>query len=119
MASLHEVNAGAVVPAWTAGDRLRKAREHAGYSQGALSELIDVSTRSIQKYEGDKYPPKRHVVVSWSLACGVPVQWLVDGSVPDSPPSGPRTTGEQASQDTGGKIAPVIELAGRRSRLAS
>lgn len=71
------------VPKWTLADRLRKAREVAGLSQGELAEAIDVSRRSVVNYEAGARPPKRHVLVSWALRTGARYDWLITGAASD------------------------------------
>lgn len=73
------------VPEWTPGDRLRKAREHAGYTQSAFADHIGVSARSLGKYERGEASPRRPVLLAWALATGVPVEWLLHGVAPTSP----------------------------------
>lgn len=95
----------ALVPAWTLGDRLRKAREAAGLSQGDLSTAIDVSRRAISNYELGNYQPKRPVILSWAMCCGVDVAWLRDGITPANSPDDPTAltasgAGEQAKPST-------------------
>lgn len=71
-------------PAWTLGDRLRKARTHAGFRQRELGEAIGVSQVSVNKYEHDDATPRRPVLVSWAMATGVALAWLLgDAEVAD------------------------------------
>lgn len=78
------------VPSWTIGDRLRKAREDAGFDQRELAEKIGVSRNSVSNYEVGVVPNPRPIVLNaWSMATGVPVSWL-RGEHPDN---GPRTPG--------------------------
>jgi transcriptional regulator with XRE-family HTH domain len=67
-------------PAWTLGDRLRKAREHAGLSQAELAWQIGIARSSIVNYESDRSAPGRPVLLSWALCTGVRVPWLLAGS---------------------------------------
>jgi len=64
-------------PEWTLGDRLRKARMHAGMRQRELGDVIGVSQVSVNKYEHDGAQPRRPVLVSWAMATGVALDWLV------------------------------------------
>jgi transcriptional regulator with XRE-family HTH domain len=64
------------IPQWTQPDRLRKARELAGYSQAALADATGISRASIQNYESGKSRPSRPVLLSWALACGISHAWL-------------------------------------------
>jgi transcriptional regulator with XRE-family HTH domain len=68
-----------VIPDWTLGDRLRKAREARGLSQTELSEMADISRRSISKYEADEAMPRRPQLLAWAMATGVPTDWLEQG----------------------------------------
>ncbi len=65
------------VPEWTLGDRLRKAREHAGLTQAELAELIGIARSSVVSYEIGRTEPSRPVVLSWSLATGVATEWVL------------------------------------------
>lgn len=64
------------VPQFTLGDRLRKARESRGLDMQALGELIDIHRQSVARYEQDVAVPKRHVLLSWSVATGVALEWI-------------------------------------------
>jgi len=65
------------VPAWTLGDRLRKAREHARLSQEDLAAQLDMNRATISNYETGKHPPARVTVLSWAMICGVDPEWLM------------------------------------------
>lgn len=69
------------VPEFTFGDRLRKAREHAGVSTDEMAVVIDVSGRTIGNYENDRTPVRGPVVKAWAMRTGVPVEWLLTGRV--------------------------------------
>jgi transcriptional regulator with XRE-family HTH domain len=66
-------------PAWTLGDRLRKARECAGIGSGQMARTLHVSRNSITNYERREtvedvsYP----VLIAWSSVTGVPLDWLL------------------------------------------
>lgn len=68
---------GGVEPEWTIGDRLRKAREHAGLKQQQLAALTGISDRTITHYERGKTKPRRHQLIAWALATGVSLEWLL------------------------------------------
>jgi transcriptional regulator with XRE-family HTH domain len=68
---------GGEIPEWTLGDRLRKAREHAGLKQSELAEMIGIARSSVVSYESDRTVPSRPVVLSWSMATGVPTEWVL------------------------------------------
>lgn len=75
---------GAVDPMWTLADRLRKAREFAGLTQGELADEVGISRRSVSTYESGAQTPNRPVVLSWAMRCNVRMEWLVgdDGPKP-------------------------------------
>ena len=73
-------DAGMQIPVFTRGDRMRKARENAGLSQQELADAIGISRRSISAYEAAG-TLKKPVLLSWSLACRVPLVWLTDGDL--------------------------------------
>lgn len=99
MTSTLDVVAG-VIPQWTLGDRLRKAREHAGLkSQADLATELGISRGSVANYEQGKSRPIRPILIAWALRTGVPLSWLTEGnggSGPTSPapdsPDGPEVT---------------------------
>jgi len=70
------------VPAWSLGDRLRKAREHAKLSQASLAKTIGVARASIINYETGRTTPNRPVLLSWALQCGVDFGWLAGSPHP-------------------------------------
>lgn len=69
-----------VIPQFTQGDRLRKARQHAGLHMAALAAELGVSEASVSRYESGKQNPRRAQVLTWALATGVDCDWLLDGT---------------------------------------
>lgn len=65
-----------VVPEWTTGDRLRKARERVGLKQTELAAEIGIGRSSVVNYELDRASPPRPVLLAWSLRTGVSYEWL-------------------------------------------
>lgn len=47
------------IPTWTLGDRLRKARMHAGPDQGQLAEVTGIHRNTISSYEADRAIPRK------------------------------------------------------------
>lgn len=77
-----------VVPEFTIGDRLRKAREHLGMEQGPFADLIGVSRGSVSNYERgmiDRYRPI--VMRAWARETGVSLGWLETGQGSPTPPA--------------------------------
>jgi transcriptional regulator with XRE-family HTH domain len=64
------------IPDWTVADRLRKARESAGYEQAALARELGVAKNTISNYERGAVTPRRSVVMAWAMATGVDLDWL-------------------------------------------
>jgi transcriptional regulator with XRE-family HTH domain len=83
------------IPEWTQGDRLRKARSTTGKTVAEFAEHIGVSDRTINHAENDKRGVRKITLNAWSLATGVPVNWLVTGEVDDDngPDDGATVTG--------------------------
>jgi transcriptional regulator with XRE-family HTH domain len=69
------------VPVFTLGDRLRKAREVAGLTQTELANSLGIGRRSVSRYEDGVQMPKRGAVMAWSMATGVPFEWLATGQM--------------------------------------
>lgn len=67
------------VPEWTLADRLRKARVHAGLEQSDLARALDVTPSAVSRWEKGA-PIKRPFVSAWALRCGVPFEWLWNGT---------------------------------------
>lgn len=66
-------------PAWTLGERLRKARNHAGMEQVELADALGVARNTISNYETDRRHPSKALIRYWAEVCGVSNDWLVDG----------------------------------------
>lgn len=65
------------------GARIQKAREQAGLRQEDLADLLDVSTRTIQNYEGGATKPFR-LLNEIARVLHVPTETLLHGD-PDAP----------------------------------
>ncbi len=67
-------------PQFHLGDRLRKARESAGYYNAVdFAPLVDISRDTLRKYERNEVRPRRHVLIAWAELCGVTYDALVGG----------------------------------------
>lgn len=71
-----------IVPAFTIADRLRKAREIAGYEQGELATVSGISRGTISSAETGKSLPHRSTLALWSAATGVSLEWIENGEAP-------------------------------------
>lgn len=65
-----------VVPEWTMGDRLRKARSLTGMTVQEFAAATLISARTINNYEADRFPPKLLALKRWSEVTGVSEAWL-------------------------------------------
>lgn len=72
-------------PAFTMGDRLRKAREISGLDRQAFAEKIGVHRDSVAAYESERTRPRLPVITTWAMATGVDVQWLKTGDESTGP----------------------------------
>jgi transcriptional regulator with XRE-family HTH domain len=70
------------------GDRLQKAREVTGLNTREFADAIGVSQKTVTDAENDRRQPRRIMLNAWSLATGVPREWLETGEVSDGD-SGP------------------------------
>lgn len=68
------------LPQWTLGERLAKARHHAGLEQGDMARLLGVSRQTIGFWETGRTRPRDFMAVirEWGEATQVPVAWLLD-----------------------------------------
>ncbi len=82
--TLHrDTSARAIVPEWTLGNRLWRARAHAGLTQQELAARLGIGLRQVKEGEADKRAPKRAVVLGWAVATGVDPAWLEHGDGPN------------------------------------
>ena len=80
------------IPAWTIGDRLRKARETTGLTTGAFAEQVGVTQKTISDAENDKRGvPRRILLNAYAMRTRVPVEWLLYGENPSDTPPDSRT----------------------------
>lgn len=79
---------GGIIPEWTLGDRLRKARQVAGMSQRELAEAIGEGSSSLAMWESDRATPRdlRRRLANIARVTGVNVEWLA-GDAEEDPPS--------------------------------
>lgn len=101
-----EIGVEGIVPDFTLGDRLRKARNHAGLTVAALAERSGVSEKTINNYEAERVSPRRPSLIAWALATGVSLKWLETGESDRPTPPGPG----------GGQPTPELEALTRAKR---
>lgn len=68
----------AIIPEWTRGDRLEKARELAGLTQEEMAERLDVKRTTLSAWERDDSQPRDvdWVMTRYSEETGVDLAWL-------------------------------------------
>lgn len=68
-----------VIPTWTYGDRLRKARETAHLDAMAMAEKLAVKPASISQWERGRVKPRDMIDISrrWAEITGVSIEWLL------------------------------------------
>lgn len=104
----------ALVPQWTQGDRLRKARTLTGMTVREFAEHIGVSHGTITNAETDARAVRPITLKAWALATGVSQDWLehgIAGSSPTPPPNG----GNKAESDAMAALA-AAKRAGTKRR---
>lgn len=84
------------VPEWRLQDRLTRARDAAGLTQRQLADEIGIGLRSVSNYEQGSKTPRRPVLVTWALRCGVLFDWLAYGIEATPGPDGGSVSGEQS-----------------------
>lgn len=73
----------------TFADRLRWARERAGYTQRALADEIDVANQVSRWEQGTTASPRPENLLPLARVLGVSLPWLVSGEgSPDAPSRG-------------------------------
>lgn len=68
-----------MIPQFTLGDRLAKAREAAGISVQGMADRLGVSRTTVSNYEHERTEPTRGVLRAWEAETKVPLWWLVSG----------------------------------------
>ena len=79
------------IPEWTIADRLRKARESAGYEQREFAAVTSMARGTISAAENGHRVPSQANIKLWALATGVPFAWLLNG---ETPPTGDGVPGD-------------------------
>lgn len=79
---MEEVSVG-VDPEFTLSDRLRKAREFAGFKeQRTFAATLGIAQKSVSNYESGKTTPNKLVLREWARITGVRLGWLLGGAWP-------------------------------------
>ena len=78
--TITETQAHDEVPTWTLGERLTKAREHAGISIDEMATRLGVSSKTIRNYENEAVRITRSTAIAYSAETLVPLTWFGDGA---------------------------------------
>jgi transcriptional regulator with XRE-family HTH domain len=79
MSTTEAINTSAAeVPTWTLGERLTKAREHAGVDIEEMAHRLGVSGRTIRNYENQAVRITRATIIAYATETRVPIDWLED-----------------------------------------
>jgi DNA-binding XRE family transcriptional regulator len=100
-----------LVPQFTKGDRLAKARKTAGIGQQEMAQLLLRDRKTIGNWENDHTEPTPRVLARWAQLTHVPLWWLTDGEpVEDEPASNDRRGGRgtHVSGPLTGRKHPVL-----------
>lgn len=104
-----------VIPEWTLGDRLRKARERTGLNQENFAKALGVGGRStVANWETDHTKPRPLVVREWSRLTDVPEWWLWG---PDAPADLVLPSGRASGWTYGADIIDLDEWARRSNPI--
>ena len=79
MSDMHQT----AVPGFEMRHRLGLALEWADVSAGEMAETLGVHRNTVSNYLNGRATPKRAVLVTWAVRCGVPLVWLLTGHEPD------------------------------------
>lgn len=62
----------------TVGRRLREARYVRGCTQAQVAELVEVSLRSVVRYEAGERMPSSETLIRLAVAFGRPAEWFFE-----------------------------------------
>lgn len=71
------------IPEWDQGDRMRKALKSAGMTTTAMAEYLGITRETAGRYMSGSARVPLQTLRLWSMTCGVPLEWLTHGTVPD------------------------------------
>lgn len=100
-----------IIPTWTLGDRLAKARDCAGLTNHEMADALGVSRNTVTNWETGHTQPKRYAVEAWARITGVDLDWLVGGErvSAERHPHKPRPSrGSKMKSAQGNRMSPCI-----------
>jgi transcriptional regulator with XRE-family HTH domain len=79
-----------IIPTWTLGDRLAKARRDvAKLTTRQMAEVLGVHKNTVTNWETGAIQPRRYAITAWAQVTGVSEAWLLgDQNGDDAGPEG-------------------------------
>jgi transcriptional regulator with XRE-family HTH domain len=114
-----------MIPELTVPQRLRIAREAAGYDRnaGGFADALDLSRQTISSYERGHTEPDRRTLMAWAMTTGVPVWWLQGEPGPMPPALATSGKGlpllDSNQQPAGYRSGGISSLADKRERVTA
>jgi transcriptional regulator with XRE-family HTH domain len=71
------------VPQFEMRHRMELAMEYGNVSVAEMAKELGVSRTTISNFLHGRTIPRRGNLIVWSVTCGVPLDWLIDGDVPE------------------------------------
>jgi transcriptional regulator with XRE-family HTH domain len=68
-----------VIPVWTFGDRMRKARRRSGMTTGEFAQALGITQSALGQYETDRSVPRNIVRMAQKVEAltGIPAAWML------------------------------------------
>ena len=70
------------MPEWDLADRLRKSLRTGAVSSGEMAAYLDVDRSTVTNWMSGRINPRVQSLRLWAMRCGVPFEWLRDGTAP-------------------------------------
>lgn len=100
------------VPEWDVADRVRKALRVSGVGVQEIADYLDVDRSTVSTWINGRITPSTQTLRLVALRCGVPYEWLRDGTTA----SGPDTPDDQGITRRRWNGSRVVALNTRRPR---
>lgn len=84
------MKASGPLPEFAMRHRMALALEYASVSVTDIAKHLDISRTTVSNYLHGRTQPSRNHLANWALRCGVPLDWLVDGTVSATPAAKPK-----------------------------
>jgi transcriptional regulator with XRE-family HTH domain len=68
------------IPEWDTADRMRKALRDADLEVGEMADYLGVSRSSVSNWINGRIRPSKQTLRLWAMRCGVPLDWLIEGT---------------------------------------